>query len=277
MLRFLVLAAFFGLGGLWGISAFERAMLYPFDSTQVAPERVGADRLSETPFETNGETLITWIALPHAGQPVIVYFHGNAGNLALRAGRFNRLLDRGYGLVALAYRGSSGSTGTPSQKALTEDARALWAALDDLTGPAPRVLYGESLGTGVAIVGVAASALADPVKGTAPAAIVLEAPFTSMPDIAAAMNPAFARLAPLTQDRWDSAKWAHLLHAPLLVIHGTEDELIPITQGRQIFEAANSAEKELLAVKGAGHSDLWRTDTLPRLWHFIEAHTDSRR
>jgi len=272
MLRLLGALAVFGLGGAFGIGLLEQKMLYPFDARAVSPAKAGVPRLSETRFETGGERLVVWRAAPRPGKPVILYFHGNAGNLAMRAGRFNALLDRGYGLVAMAYRGSSGSTGTPSQKAITSDVRALYRDLGKvLDTDAPRVLYGESLGSAVVTVAIMSSVERDGDKGTAPAATVLEAPFTSVSDVAKALDPRLARLTPLLRSRWESLEQAHMLDVPLLVIHGTRDELIPIAQGRQIFEAATAQDKQFLAVEGAGHTDLWRADVLETLWDFIDA------
>lgn len=254
-------------------SVAERFVLYPFNSSHVAPADAGLSGVTEYRFDNDGETLIAWTADPAPGKPVILYFHGNAGNLAARAGRFRRFLDRGYGLFAPAYRGSSGSTGTPSEAALTWDAEtayhALFTRFPDL--PAARVvLYGESLGTAVAIA-LMATPSTNPDKGHGPpAAIILEAPFTSIPALAEHHYPGTGELAESLENQWPSLDQARVLTPPLLILHGTKDDLIPIEMGRQIFAAAPSRRKDFLTVKGAGHTDLWRTDTLPRLWRFID-------
>ena len=223
-------------------------------------------------LEVKGATLVTWVAAPKAGKPVILYFHGNAGNLANRVGRFRRFIARGYGLVAMAYRGSSGSTGRPSQKAITADVRALYRDLDNvLKTDAPRVLYGESLGSGVVTVALLSSFVIDAEKGAGPpAAVVLEAPYSSILDVALVMSPELEPLSKYLKSTWESAKHAHYIKSPLLVIHGTDDTLIPIGQGRHVYDAAQSTDKQFLAVKGAGHTDLWRSDVLPKLWQFID-------
>ncbi len=268
MLRILAFMLLFGFGGHFVVSQLEQRMLYPFDTARMSPSAVGLKGIVEKTFGTEGSSLVTWVAPPRSGKPVILYFHGNAGNLANRAGRFARFTKRGYGLVAMAYRGSSGSSGTPTQKAITADARALYRQLDRvLKTDAPRVLYGESLGTGVAIVAIMASSEG---RANPPAAVVLEAPFTSIADVALHMSPDLAPLVKLLTSTWDSAANASQLTAPLFVLHGTQDKLIPIEQGRKIFSLAPASQKEFLAVKGAGHTDLWRTDVLPQLWRFID-------
>ncbi len=103
------------------------------------------------------------------------------------------------------------------------------------------------------------------------AAVVLEAPFTSLKDLATEHYAALAGLAEGLDSQWRSIDVApQALSAPLLVLHGTKDTLIPFTQGQRIFRAASSQSKQFLSVKGAGHTDLWRSDVLPRLWAFID-------
>ena len=267
----LVVLGSFGMIALSSVA--ERFVLYPFDPSHVEPADAGLSGVTEHRFHNDDETLIAWTADPAPGKPVILYFHGNAGNLAVRAGRLRRFLDRGYGLFAPAYRGSSGSTGTPSEAALTWDAEtayhALFTRFSDL--PAGRViLYGESLGTAVAIALMATPSTNSHKGFGPPAAILLEAPFTSISDLAEHHYPGTGDFAAKLENKWPSLTRAEALGPPLLVLHGTKDDLIPIEMGRQIFAAAPSRRKDFLTVKGAGHTDLWRSDTLPRLWRFID-------
>lgn len=254
----------------------ERWLIYPLDASHVAPKNVGLPELTEKRLNTlDAETLVVWLAKPKPGQPVILYFHGNAGNLAARAGRFRHFLDRGYGLIAPAYRGSSGSSGAPSEAALKGDAILLYSMLSHLlpqTTPQNLVIYGESLGSAVTIH-LMASTMVDPVKGIGPpAAVILEAPFTSIPALAEAHYPSLAALAKQFDNRWDNLRWIENLHAPLLILHGMDDALIPIDMGRQLLAAAPSKAKRIVAAPGAGHTDLWRSDTLPQIWRFIDAY-----
>ncbi|SLN64613.1 Alpha/beta hydrolase family protein [Roseovarius litorisediminis] len=269
MLRLSLLLAILTGGLFANLNRIEVQAVYPFDKKRQSPSSAGAPALHERIVKTNGQSLILWTAAPKPGQPTILYFHGNAGNLANRAGRFQRFQARGYGVIAPAYRGSSGSSGKPSEPALSRDAQHIYRHLDRLIPgltPSQTVIYGESLGTGVAL-----KLLAKP--GTAqPAAVVLEAPYTSLPDVVRHTYPQLEPLIPRMKNIWNSLDHARALSVPLLVLHGTDDALIPINQGRQVFTAAPSQAKRFLAVKGAGHTDIWRSDVLPALWHFIDQH-----
>lgn len=268
--RAVMLITVLGAGGWLGLGALETRAIYPFDGTRVLPGAVGVKAREMLHIRQN-ESMIVWVAQPRAGQPVILYLHGNAGNLASRAGRFQRMIARGYGVIAPAYRGSSGSTGTPSEAAITGDMLSLYGALDAFVPglePGHVVIYGESLGTGVALKTVAAS-------GVQPAAVVLEAPFTSLPDVVRASVPRMTPLIPRMTSIWDSARHARALRAPLLVLHGDRDDLIPIAQGRAVLKAARATNKSLITVQGAGHHDVWRAPVLRSLWRFIE--TEGRR
>lgn len=249
-------------GGLFAYDRIERELVYPFDATRVDPAAIGL-ALREEMFESGGHRLILWVGEAGPDKPVILYFHGNAGNLAARAGRFQRFIERGYGVVALAYRGSSGSGGAPSETALAYDAGRLFKRIETYAGANPVVIYGESLGTGVALAAVGRA-------GRQPAGVVLEAPFTSVRDVAMAAYPQLEPLISGMKSEWNSLERIRTLRAPLLILHGDADSLIPIEQGRQVFAAAPSRSKDFLTVKDGHHTDLWRSDVLPRLWQFIE-------
>lgn len=267
LITFVALIAALGGGGLLGLGRFERAMVYPFESTRINPQAAGLSGVSEMEVESLGHRLIVWVAQPRAGKPVILYFHGNAGNLANRARRFETLLNRGYGLIAPAYRGSSGSTGKPSEAALTRDARKIWREAGTLIPgltPEKMVIYGESLGAAVTLKMLDAPEVAQP------RAVALEAPFRSLPDVVRHAAPQFEPLIPQMKNIWNSQAHARALTAPLLILHGAEDELIPTVQSRAIHDAAASDQKQFHQVKGAGHNDIWIVDDLNVLWRFVE-------
>ena len=264
MLKAVAVLAAVALGGVFAFGKIERGLVYPFDTTRVAPQDLGL-ALREEVFESGGKRLILWVGEARADKPAVLYFHGNAGNLAARAGRFRHFLDRGYGVVALAYRGSSGSEGSPDETKLAYDAGRLLERIGDYAGDAPVVIWGESLGTGVALAAVERA-------GVQPAAMVLEAPYTSVKAVALAADPRLKPLVEKMANDWNSLARIGALRAPLLVIHGTEDEVIPYEMGRQVFAAAPLQIKEFVTVTGGHHSDLWRSDTLPRLWRFIDRH-----
>lgn len=245
-------------------SQAERWLIYPFDPRHVSPTEAGLTGVTETRLKTpDNESLVVWTAPPKPGHPVILYFHGNAGNLATRAGRFQRMLDQGFGLIAPAYRGSSGSTGSPSEQTLISDA-LLVAKHPGWPTSETRVVYGESLGTAVAI-----ALIAGDMHGAGADALLLEAPLTSIHAMAELHYPALAPLVDRLENQWPSLDRARHLSLPLMIVHGTHDTLIPIEMGRQIHAAAPSRDKVFLSVKNAGHTDLWRSDSLPEIWRFL--------
>lgn len=239
----------------WYFETYELSAVYPFDRSYATPAEAGAPALNERIFETDdGARLVVWQADARKTMPTIVYFSGNAGTLKDRVGRFTDLMDAGFGLMAPAYRGSSGSTGAPEETLLIADAEALVSTLEG-----PLVFYGESLGAAVAIQ-LAARGLGE--------AVILEAPFTSIPDLVAAQFPA-ENLDGLITQRWDSLAAAGKMRQPLLVIHGRSDRIVPIEMGRQIFERAASAEKDFLPVADQGHTGLWTMLVRSELLDFL--------
>lgn len=258
MLKLAAAVVLLGLAWLVGSGAAERALLYPFDPTETAPPAgLSATRLASD----DGESLVVWTARPAPGKPVVLYFCGNGGNLALREARFAAFTRRGFGVVAPAYRGSSGSTGTASEATLAADAATVADALPRLVGPAPVVYYGESLGAAVAL------ALAE---SRPPAALVLEAPFASVAAMAEALygSPALARLV---KSQWNSLARIAGIDVPLMILHGEDDALVPIAQGRRLFAASPSADKHFIAVSGAGHEDVWQVEAQQALYRFLDA------
>jgi fermentation-respiration switch protein FrsA (DUF1100 family) len=233
---------------LVAVAAFfaQRKLMYFPDQTRVPPESfalaVVEERLLETP---DGETLVAWYGPAAPGRPTLLYFHGNAGNLANRSERVRKYLARGIGVFILSYRGYSGSSGSPSERANVADAKLAYEALiADGVGPEDIIVYGESLGSGVAVQ----LAAEKPVGG-----VILDAPYTSIVDVAAGAYPYFP-VRPFLFDRYESLRYLPKIDAPLLVIHGEEDEVIPVAMGRAVYAAANGP-KEIVTFPGAGHSD----------------------
>ncbi len=252
-----------GLGSAALALNAERALVFFFDPTRVDPPDL---RLQEVIWRADGgEELVLWVARGAPGRPVILYFHGNAGNLAARAGRFSAFLDRGYGLVAMAYPGSSGSTGRQTSEVIARLAAGLYAALPGLVGPAPVVLYGESLGTGVAIE-LAAGLPAD----KAPAGLVLEAPYTSILDIGRRSYPLVARWLHWLGNPWVSRDAIARVPVPTLILHGTRDAVVPPEMGQALFELSPARDKQLVLVDGAGHADVWQPQATQALFAFLD-------
>ena len=158
------------LGVLVLLYVMQRALMYFPESERTAPAAAGLPAAQEILLDTaDGEKVVAWHVPPRGDQPVVLYLHGNGGALRNRADRFRALTADGTGLVAVDYRGYGGSTGHPSETGLLIDAQTAYAFAAARYPVARIAVWGESLGTGVA-VGLAA---VRPVGR-----LVLEAPFT---------------------------------------------------------------------------------------------------
>jgi pimeloyl-ACP methyl ester carboxylesterase len=165
-------------GGVVAVAYMAQRLLQYFpERLRTAPAAIGLADAEEVVLDTaDGERVIVWHVPPRNGQPVFVYFHGNGGSLRWREERFCDLIHDGSGLVALSYRGYGGSSGRPTEKGLIEDAKAIYT-FAAARYPAERlVLWGESLGSALAV-----ALAADNRVGC----LVLEAPFTSAVDVGA--------------------------------------------------------------------------------------------
>jgi len=222
----------------------QRSMLFRPDTEHVDPKAAGLTGVVEELVETpDGAKLVTWWTPPEPGRPVIVYFHGNGGNISYRAARVAYFQRHGCGVLMVEYRGYGGSTGTPSEHALKADARLMLDRLAAKGYPSDRlILFGESLGSGIAVE----LASQRPV-----AALILDSPYTALVDVAAERLPLIpVRL--LMWDRFLSLPKIASVHAPLLIIHGDADDVVPFAMGERMFAAANDP-KSFVRLRGASH------------------------
>jgi fermentation-respiration switch protein FrsA (DUF1100 family) len=225
----------------------QRSLLYFPETVRTAPAAAGLPQAEEVVLDTaDGEKVIAWHVPPRDGKRVVLYFHGNGGSMRLRADRFQRIVAAGVGVVALSYRGYGGSTGSPTEAGLIEDARAAYAyALARY--PQRIALWGESLGTGVAV----ALAAEKPVTR-----LILDAPYTSTLDVAAALYW-FLPVRFLMKDQCRSDQRIKHVTAPVLILHGELDDVIPIAYGERLF-AMVPGEKRMIRYAGGYHVDLDR-------------------
>ena len=191
----------------------------------------------------DGESLLAWSFPPAPERPLILYFHGNAGGLDLRAERFRALVKAGMGLLAIEYRGYASSTGSPSERGLKLDGEAAYAAAI-ASGVAPEriVALGESLGSGIAIALAARHKIG---------ALVLDSPYSSIADVAAATYW-FLPVCALLRDPFRNDLLIGAVKAPTVIVHGTKDAVVPIRFGEKLFALANPP-KEFWRVEGAVH------------------------
>ena len=247
LLKTVLIIGVLGYGALLALMyLFQRSLLYFPDTTRHAPATAGLPQAEEvTLVSTDGERLIAWHVPPHGPKPVVLYFQGNAGASNLRAERFTWLTADGTGLLALSYRGYGGSTGKPTEDGLIRDALA---AYDFAAAryPAKRiVLWGESLGTAVAL----ALATERAVGG-----VMLDAPFTSAADVGASAYP-FAPIRWFMKDPFRSDLRIAKISAPLLVLHGERDRVVPIRFGEKLFALAREP-KRMVRFPDGEHADL---------------------
>ena len=246
MLKWLVTAVIVYGGFVALLYLAQRLFQYFPERRRTAPSAVGLTKAEEVVLDTaDGERVIVWHVPPCGGQPVFVYFHGNGGSLRWREERFRDLIADGSGLVALSYRGYGGSSGHPTEKGLIEDAKAAYA-FSAARYPAERlVLWGKSLGSALAL----SLAAENPVGR-----VVLEAPFTSAVDVGA-QHYWFVPVRLLMKDRFRSDLRASKVTAPVLVVHGENDMVVPITLGERLYGLVQ-APKRFVRVAGGGHNDL---------------------
>jgi fermentation-respiration switch protein FrsA (DUF1100 family) len=238
---------------------FQRALMYFPDTRRHDPTQAGLPAAQVVDLASaDGTKLVAWHVPPQPGKPLIIYFHGNAGGLDLRAARFRKLTDDGTGLLALSYRGYGGSGGSPTETGLIADANAAYDfAVKDV--PASRiVVFGESLGTGVAV------ALASERET---GGLILDAPFTSAADVGAAVYW-FAPVHLFMRDPFRSDRRIGKVRAPLLIIHGERDLIVPIGFGEKLFALANEPKRMQRFPQG-GHVNLDDHGAMPVIKEFI--------
>lgn len=236
----------------------QRSYVFVPGGALATPSAEGLDAVKVITLRmADGTALTGWYAEAQAGKPTLLYFHGNAGNLSDRAPRFKHVINSGFGLLAVTYRGFPGSGGSPSEAALFSDALEIFDWLAARSNNI--VLHGESLGTSVAIY----------VAAERPArALILEAPFTAALDIAAETYP-WVPVSWLMRDPFLSRENIKRVEEPVLIAHGTADAVVPVAHGRKLYEAAGEPKK-LLIVEGAGHSDLWTEGLWSEILKFLE-------
>lgn len=228
------------------LTLLQRKLIYKPDPRRVSPAECGLAGIDVVTFDTpDGATIEAWYAPADPGQPTVLYFHGNAGWIELRNERLAELKSRGFGVLMPSYRGYGGSTGRPTEAANVADAKLAYGALLARgLDPSRIVVFGESLGTDVAVQ----LAAARPVQG-----VVLDSPFTSMTDIARLRYP-WLPVGQLLRDRYETVRHIVSVRAPVLILHGDADLLVPVGMGRAVHAAASGA-KALRIYPGSRHLD----------------------
>lgn len=241
LLAVIVVVAAVAGGGLWSL---QRRLIYLPDKRLPSIDTVLPGWRSVHFESSDGLTLGGWFHLPRPAAPVVIVFNGNAGNRAGRTTLGARFADAGFGVLLFDYRGYGDNPGHPTEAGLALDARAASGFVVRTSPGHPVVYFGESLGAAVAI---------ELATDRPPAALILRSPFTSLPDAAAVHYP-FIPVRAMLWDEYPSIDRIGVVDAPVLIVAGESDRIVPAGQSRRLYEAAPEP-KDLLIIAGADHND----------------------
>lgn len=231
------------------VFVFQSRLVYlpnlPSRDVNATPESVGLAYESVSILTDDGVTLDGWYVPVPRARGVVVFFHGNAGNISHRLDSLQIFHDLGLATLIFDYRGYGRSTGTPSEQGTYRDADAVWRYVTEQrhTPAQEIVLFGRSLGAAIAVYVAARHA---------PKALILESAFRSIPDLAAEVYP-FLPARWLARFRYSAEAHLRAVACPVLVVHSREDEIIPFAHGQRLFAVANEP-KQLLEIRG-GHNE----------------------
>jgi len=228
----------------------ERRYLYfPTKEVVSTPDRYGIP-YDDVSFRTeDGLNLHGWFVQGEKDRPVVLFFHGNAGNISHRIDNLEYFRRLGLSVLIFDYRGYGGSEGSPSEEGLCRDGRAAVTWLKSKGWKKDRTVYfGRSLGAAVALQ------LAIEIP---PAGLVLETPFTSLGDMGRYHYPILQFLLGwLLNDRYDNLSKITSLSSPLLIFQGDRDTIVPEKMARSLFEKAREPKRFYL-IRGADHNDTY--------------------
>lgn len=244
-----------------GMYIYQRDLVFPLHPEHTAPAAAGFAEAQEHILATDdGEHIVTWLCPPaDPRRPLILMFLGNGDNLGVVAPRLRQMTEDGSGVLAVAYRGYSGSTGKPSETGLTQDAETAYRFAVSVVPPNRLVLFGYSLGSGVAVPLAVRHEIA---------ALVLFAPFTSAVAVASRDYP-FLPVRLLMKDQFRSINVIGEVKVPILMVHGERDEVIPIGFGRELYAAAPEP-KRFVALPQANHFTLFQNGGVAAIHAFLD-------
>jgi fermentation-respiration switch protein FrsA (DUF1100 family) len=258
----LALAAYVALAAV--IFFTQRSLMYFPERIHTTPAAAGLPEAEEISLTaSDGGKSLAWHVPPQDGKPLILYFHGNGGALRYRVERFRHFITAGVGLLALEYRGYGGLPGSPSEAGFIADAEAAYTYAAAHYPKEQIVVWGESLGSGVAV----ALAAEKPVGR-----VILEAPFSSTEAIAAE-HYWYLPVRFLMLDQYRSDARIGKITAPLLILHGAQDRTVPYAMGEHLFDLANKP-KHIVRFLDGGHEDLDQYGALDAVGRFLAGDLD---
>lgn len=228
------------------IYAFQRRLIYFPEQYTPKLHDYHATDMELVTLQTNDNLKLTsWYKPAINNQPTFLFLHGNAGHIGYRMPLVRQFINKGFGIFLLEYRGYGGNKGSPTEDGLYEDGRTALQFLAQRGVESKQlVLYGESLGTGVATK----LAVEYPF-----CALILQSPFTSLVSLSRYHYP-WLILKP--KDKFNSLERMKQIHVPLLILHGKQDQVVPIEEGIHLFKQANEPKK-ILAFDDKNHNNLW--------------------
>ncbi len=238
----------------------QRSFIYiPFPGA-VTPEAAKLDNFARREITApDGKHILYWESTGDAHEPTLLYFHGNAGGLHMFTGPLDYLNTHGFHVVAMEYRGYPDAPKGITQTLIVGDGVALFDALKKANPKKPIAIWGWSLGSGVAT---------QVASQRAPSALVLESPFTAVVDRAKEMFP-YLPVRSLMRDTYISRDAIKNVHAPLLILHGGEDLIVPLSHGKALYDAANMP-KTILTYLDFDHHNLIESPGFPEAVRFLK-------
>ncbi|MHA7841044.1 MAG: alpha/beta hydrolase [Gammaproteobacteria bacterium] len=240
--------------------AFQSHLIYQPNTTQPYPHYVGVPDMYPIPLNTSDKLRLTsWYKPALHQQPTLIYFQGNSGHIGDRGFTVRPFLDRGIGVMLVGFRGYGGNPGTPSERGWYEDGRtAIHYLLEQGISPQCMILFGESLGTGVAVQLATEYDIG---------ALILRSPFSSLTDLASHHYP-LVPVKLLMHDQYNNLSKIKTLKKPLLVFHGQRDTIIPLKYTKRFYQAAQEP-KSIWIYSHGGHNNLDHHDMTKRTMAFI--------
>ena len=242
------------------IYLLQRHLIY-FPAKEMPSRQVfHAEDMQQVTLQTSDDLFLhAWYKPANPGKPTLLYLPGNAGHIGFRMPLVRQFLDEGIGVLLVEYRGYGGNKGHPTEQGLYQDGRAALRFLQQQRIDAKNlVLFGESIGTGVAVFLATESPFC---------ALILQSPYTSLAAVARFHYP-WIFLKPW--DKFDSSTHIKNVKIPLLILHGNQDEIVPYAQGIALFHQAREP-KYIVTLANKGHNNLWNRHFFNEINRFISA------
>ena len=252
-----IIYIFFG----FSLFIFQRKIVFNISGRPKKPNEYGLIDIEEIEVSTNDEIkLLCWYSKAKLNKPTLIYLHGNSFDIGERAYRVKRYIDQGWGVLLVSWRGYSGNIGVPTESNLYIDGESAvkWVEKEKFIKKSDLVLYGESLGAGVAVEMATRYIFKS---------VILEAPFTSIVDIAQKRYKIYPAKF-LVLDRFDNISKINKIKSHLLIISGKKDEVVPHNHSIKLYNKANDPKASLF-IDEAMHNNLYEFGIEKKVINFV--------